>query len=232
MVVMKRKSVQSKLRQKHRFKISESSISFFLIHNFNMLNMSRPFLSRARAARAARGAPLRAAYPAAHPSGEELLVGVDGTFSVDNLLDEDGLITVAGFGSLLSVASARSTFPALHNFRQGRIRGYRRVFAHTCTVFFARGIARPETGEISSLSAEPAGPDDFLTVSLFEIDGGGDAVRAFVEREHEFRFMSVDALGMDAAPTGRRAVLCARFSDEEYRTKRCADDAEFHRRYR
>lgn len=39
-------------------------------------------------------------------------------------------MTVAGFGSLLSEASARSTFPQLRNFRQGRLRGWRRVFAH------------------------------------------------------------------------------------------------------
>lgn len=39
-------------------------------------------------------------------------------------------MTVAGFGSLLSETSARSTFPQLRNFRQGRLRGWRRVFAH------------------------------------------------------------------------------------------------------
>lgn len=42
----------------------------------------------------------------------------------------EGLMTVAGFGSLLSETSARSTFPDLLNFRQGRLRGWRRVFAH------------------------------------------------------------------------------------------------------
>jgi hypothetical protein len=41
-----------------------------------------------------------------------------------------GLMTIAGFGSLLSETSARSTFPELRSFRQGRLRGWRRVFAH------------------------------------------------------------------------------------------------------
>lgn len=101
--------------------------------------------------------------------------------------------------------------------------GYRRIFAHTCTIFFARGIARPETGEISSLryapssgarsvpacrqprryltsisrptatSAEPH-EDSTLVVSLFEIDASGDAIPAFIEREHEFRFMAVSPI--------------------------------------
>lgn len=41
-----------------------------------------------------------------------------------------GLMTIAGFGSLLSETSARSTFPELQNFRQGRLKGWRRVFTH------------------------------------------------------------------------------------------------------
>ena len=44
---------------------------------------------------------------------------------------EQGLMTVAGFGSLLSERSARSTFPELTNFRLATIAGWRRVFAHT-----------------------------------------------------------------------------------------------------
>ena len=40
-------------------------------------------------------------------------------------------MTVAGFGSLLSERSARSTFPELTNFRLATIAGWRRVFAHT-----------------------------------------------------------------------------------------------------
>lgn len=64
--------------------------------------------------------------------------------------------------------SARSTFPDLANFRPARLAGWRRVFAHTADVFFARGIARPETGEISSLSCEPCEGAQ-LVVALFEV---------------------------------------------------------------
>lgn len=46
--------------------------------------------------------------------------------------------------------------------------GFRRVFVHTAPIFFERGIARPETGEISSLSCEEA-PGHSIVVSVFEV---------------------------------------------------------------
>lgn len=58
------------------------------------------------------------------PFGWEL----DDDFS--GLACDQGLMTIAGFGSLLSETSARSTFPHLKGFRQGRLRGWRRVFTH------------------------------------------------------------------------------------------------------
>jgi hypothetical protein len=49
--------------------------------------------------------------------------------SFADIICEKGLMTIAGFGSLLSETSARSTFPNLQNFRLARVRGFRRVFA-------------------------------------------------------------------------------------------------------
>ena len=117
-------------------------------------------------------------------------------------------MSVAGFGSLLSVDSARSTFPDLLNFRQGKvglrcsltakgrlqrplstgawlvqIQGYRRVFAHTAAVFFQRGIARPETREISSLSCEPSAGRE-IVVSVFEVPFTSSAVQASSIQRH------------------------------------------------
>jgi hypothetical protein len=63
--------------------------------------------------------------------------------------------TVVGFGSLLSEPSARNTFPNLRDFRVVRVRGYRRVFAHTPSVFVERGLVNPGSLFQSSLSAEP-----------------------------------------------------------------------------
>ncbi|PNH05773.1 hypothetical protein TSOC_007925 [Tetrabaena socialis] len=79
------------------------------------------------------------------PAGLELVYEGELDDSFTGLAGEDGLMTVAGFGSLLSERSARYTFPELQNFRPGLVHGWRRVFAHTADVFFVRGIARPET---------------------------------------------------------------------------------------
>lgn len=50
------------------------------------------------------------------------------------------MMSVIGFGSLLSETSSRFTFPDLENFRVARLRGFRRVFAHV-TPFFLSACA-------------------------------------------------------------------------------------------
>jgi hypothetical protein len=75
--------------------------------------------------------------------------------------------------------SARSTFPDLRGFRPARLAGWRRVFAHTADVFFARGIARPATGEISSLSCEPCTGAE-IVVALFEVRPSARCGRGWV----------------------------------------------------
>ena len=88
----------------------------------------------------------------------------------------NGFISVAGFGSLLSRTSAASTFPELQKFRTGKVKGYRRIFAHTASIFFQRGLARLDTGEISSLSCE-SHPGEEIVVSVFEIPGNAAAIQ-------------------------------------------------------
>ncbi|MQM03119.1 hypothetical protein Taro_035893 [Colocasia esculenta] len=89
---------------------------------------------------------------------------------------------------LTTERSARSTFPELRNFRVALLRGFRRVFCHAAPVFFERGIAKQETGEISSLSVEPC-DGETLVVTTFEIKRA--EIPSFIEREHEFRFLAV-----------------------------------------
>lgn len=36
-------------------------------------------------------------------------------------------------------------------------------------------------------------------MSLFEIDASGDAIPAFIEREHEFRFMAVSPIELHSS---------------------------------
>ncbi|KAF8035140.1 hypothetical protein BT93_C1238 [Corymbia citriodora subsp. variegata] len=99
--------------------------------------------------------------------------------------------------------SARSTFPDLVDFRVARLDRFWRVFAHVAPIFFERGIAKPESKEISSLSVEPC-DGEILMVTVFEIKKSKVRPQTF-----------------DGKPFESLAVLCARYSDEEFFQIRC-----------
>jgi hypothetical protein len=86
-----------------------------------------------------------------------------------------------------------------------QVSGFRRIFAHTASVFFVRGIARPETGEISSLSCEECAGEQ-IVVTLFEMESTPESRRAYVEREHEFRFLAVQCEDLSGNPCPTLAV--------------------------
>lgn len=126
-----------------------------------------------------------------------------------------GQTTILGIGSLLSEASARTTFPDLENFRLVRIRGWRRVFAHAAAIFFERGIANRETLEFASLSAEAVPSQVGFVASAFEVEINDDADwHKFLEREEEFDLVDVEYENLDGL-TGT-GVLCSRSSDEAF----------------
>ncbi|KAL6503363.1 hypothetical protein OROGR_025286 [Orobanche gracilis] len=149
----------------------------------------------------------------------ELIVESD----FDRIVSPEGLVSICGFGSLLSERSARSTFPDLINFRAAKLSGFRRVFAHVAPIFFERGIAKPETKEISSLSVEPC-ESETLVVTIFEIQRS--EIPSFIEREHEFRFLAVIPETFNGLLYTTPSVICARYSDEEYFLNRCKDEAK------
>ncbi|KAJ7518670.1 hypothetical protein O6H91_20G002900 [Diphasiastrum complanatum] len=145
------------------------------------------------------------------------------------IADNNNLISICGFGSLLSVKSARSTFPDLLNFRMGILNNFRRVFGHVAPVFLERGIANIETKEISSLSVEPCHGES-IVITIFEISLS--QVSAFIEREHEFRFLAVTPISLEGKPFPQQAVVCSRYNDKEYHSVRCKGSEEkYHRRY-
>mmetsp|Transcript_2984 Transcript_2984/g.10774 ORF Transcript_2984/g.10774 Transcript_2984/m.10774 type:complete len:306 (-) Transcript_2984:608-1525(-) len=135
---------------------------------------------------------------------------------LDRLVDSAGMISIVGFGSLLSRRSCLSTFGAVKDFRPARLKNYRRVFAHLAPIFIRRGIANLETKEMSSLSVEPC-PGESIVVSLFELSS--EEIGSFIEREHEFRFTAVQTEEMDGTVSRKLSVACTRFSDVEYRAR-------------
>ncbi|KAK1315636.1 hypothetical protein QJS10_CPA05g00324 [Acorus calamus] len=154
---------------------------------------------------------------------------LDDESDFEALLSPDGSLSVCGFGSLLSERSARSTFSELKNFRVATLRGFRRVFCHAAPIFFERGIANEETREFSSLNVEPCEGESLL-VTVFEI--AKKEIPSFIERENEFRFLVVVPESLDGTPFTTEAVLCARYSDEEYFQVRCKGSKEiYYQRY-
>lgn len=127
------------------------------------------------------------------------------------------------------------------------------MFAHTAPIFFERGIARLDTLEISSLSCEEA-PDCSIVVAVFDVPNTPEMNAAFLDREHEFRFLAVrptmipDATEEASSPTVSSgcassvhhaadhteseplAVICGRWTDAEYKKRRCPPP-EFKRRF-
>ncbi|XVF38774.1 hypothetical protein REPUB_Repub20aG0131000 [Reevesia pubescens] len=174
---------------------------------------------------------LRAPPPIMHSYGklaattQPELSQLDDVSDFEKLLSSTNHISICGFGSLLSEKSARSTFPNLLNFRVAKLNGFRRVFAHVAPIFFDRGIAKPETKEISSLSVEPY-EGETLIVTVFEIKKS--EIPAFIERELEFRFLAVLPETLDGEPFANPAVLCARYNDEEFFQIRCKGNKDIY----
>jgi hypothetical protein len=139
--------------------------------------------------------------------------------------DSDGMLTILGFGSLLSERSSRMTFPDLVNFRLGRVPNFRRVFGHPTSIFFQRGIANAETKEMSSLSAEPVEGYSGFICTVFEVPNkdmmeDGLPSQAFLEREEEFSIIEVPYMNLKeesgTTETVKKGILCVASTDEEY----------------
>ncbi len=135
------------------------------------------------------------------------------------------MITVLGYGSLLSQQSALETVPGLDGFRLVRVPGYRRIFNKVGVVFFSRHQADPDSLEIASCSTQAAAGAEIIC-SAFECPDADFA--ALYEREHRYRWIEVDALdGTGALSRGR---MCTGSSDSDYRLNKCLTQAEYHRR--
>lgn len=123
--------------------------------------------------------------------------------------------TIIGFGSLMSVTSARTTFPNLYNFRIATVTGYRRVFRHPAAIFFERGIANKSTLEIASLCAEPSEDvSSSFEVVVFEVEQTKLEMDAFLKREEEFKIIQCPFI--DEYKQEGMGLLCSAGSDEHF----------------
>ena len=140
------------------------------------------------------------------------------------------MISVVGYGSLLSEVSARETVPGLQNFRLVNVSGYRRIFNKVGVVFISRHGADADSREIASCSTQ-ADAESSIICSQFECSE--DDFLELYEREHRFRWIEVSTESLSPVsemelPT--QARMCSGFSDTDYRLNKCITPDEYQRR--
>ncbi|CAN8231900.1 unnamed protein product [Cochlearia groenlandica] len=208
------------------FSLTLTSLPYFYAHSSTTCKSRATFISPHRSKlRRYRRRSITTMSGEIRRSDPPQAVELEDESDFEKLLSSENRISITGFGSLLSERSARSTFPDLENFRVAKLHGFRRVFAHTAPIFFERGIANLYTKEISSLSVEPCEEEgESLVVTVFEIKR--EEIPAFIQRELEFRFLAVVPETMEGKPYTDSAVLCGRYSDEEFFQIRCKGNKE------
>ncbi|CAJ1400643.1 unnamed protein product [Effrenium voratum] len=135
---------------------------------------------------------------------------------------ESEMVTIIGFGSLLSKKSALMTTPSMQGFQYVRVKGYQRQFAHPAPIFFERGaypgIAKPDTKEIASLSTRPSCESSFVACA-YQIPKS--EWEPLAEREEEFEFIEAafEPLEKDAPSLGKNVgLMCTRSNDDKLKT--------------
>lgn len=135
------------------------------------------------------------------------------------------MITVLGYGSLLSERSARDSIRGLQNYRLVRVPGYKRVFNKVGIYFiYAYGVS-PDDTRIASCATRPD-PDHDIYAVAFECSE--DEFMVLFEREYKLRWVGADYI--EANGTTARARMCAEDTDENFRLNKCIRDDDYHRR--
>jgi hypothetical protein len=136
------------------------------------------------------------------------------------------MVTLLGYGALLSEASSRLTFPRLENFRHVRVKGLRRVFGHPHLFFLRENLLDPQTTlRLASLAAEPVDDDDdtdySFVVAAFDVQLDDTQREQFIAREPEYKITSVpyyellrDKDEEEPAAAGM-GVICIQSRDED-----------------
>jgi hypothetical protein len=130
-----------------------------------------------------------------------------------HLIDSNGSVTIIGFGSLVSLESARSSFE-FRNFRLGTVRGYQRIFNRSDWINISWGDTRIATGETSSLAFAYTGSDTISTIALMDIDAE-EGLRGFLHRETAYEIVEVPFV--DSSGNTGIGLACGECSDSRMR---------------
>lgn len=127
-------------------------------------------------------------------------------------------VTVLGYGSLLSEASARLTFPALTNFRYVKVYGLRRVFAHPHLFLIQEGLVAGMN--MASLSVEHAEGTSSFVSAAFDVHLTPSQRIDFLERESSYDiaavpFYTIESSKGDATEYLGTGVICLQGNDQD-----------------
>lgn len=132
------------------------------------------------------------------------------------------MITVIGYGSLLSQVSAKETVPGLQNFRLVKVPGYRRIFNKVGISFIYRYNLAESDVHLASCSTEP---DENCEITACAFEVANDEFLDLYEREHRFQWVQVKAFQDNGdCVLGR---MCSKSSDEHYRLNKCITEEKY-----
>eukprot|EP01095_Lingulamoeba_sp_RSL-Kostka_P005228 TRINITY_DN16566_c0_g1_i1.p1 TRINITY_DN16566_c0_g1~~TRINITY_DN16566_c0_g1_i1.p1 ORF type:complete len:269 (+),score=62.68 TRINITY_DN16566_c0_g1_i1:39-845(+) len=157
----------------------------------------------------------------------------------------DQNVTIIGYGSLLSLKSAKRTCKSISNFRSGEVIGYERCFNLVSIWGIKNNISDLETNEIAAVSTrqieESNNDKKRMFVSIFDINK--NELEYYLERESRYEFDIVDVVDLsqpllddnnDNEETNNerrykiiKALICVQSNDERYKENKFMIDNVF-----
>ncbi|MFK7800138.1 MAG: gamma-glutamylcyclotransferase [Anaerolineae bacterium] len=134
-------------------------------------------------------------------------------------------IQIVGYGSLLLEESARKSVPSLTGFRLVRVPNYIRIFNKVGIVFHTRRNIDPADLRRASCASRLRGGAE-IWCTTFECPS--EEFPELFEREHRFKWVDVEFEELGGG--FGRGIMCTEWTDDEYRTHRIKDDADYFNR--
>ena len=136
------------------------------------------------------------------------------------------MITIFGYGSLMSEESTKITMPTATNFRKGILEGYRRIYNLVSVSGIRNGTVNMATKEIAALSIA-VWADGRVFGCIFEIPHV--ELAGYLEREH--RYKPVEVKVWDCAQESYvTALTVVENMDADYKSSLKGGDAEYFER--
>ncbi len=127
-------------------------------------------------------------------------------------------VTVAGYGSLLSEPSAKTSCPSLKNYRLGILPNWQRIFNKVHPFLLETESTLPCLKRSAAVTIRPA---TGINTQVALIDIPEDELDHYFRREHDYDFTDVTVKLTDGSTIS--ALTCISFKNEEDYIARCSE---------